>query len=65
MSYTELITIDELADRLSVPKSWVYNQTKYIGPGCMPRIKAGKYLRFQFEEVVEWLRERTNARLEN
>jgi excisionase family DNA binding protein len=65
MEDTELITTDELAGKLKVPKSWVYNQTKYIGPGCMPRIKAGKYLRFNYAEVVEWLRKKTEEGMSN
>ena len=53
-----LITIDELSSKLKVPKSWVYSRTREIGPGSIPTIRVGKYLRFVESEVMEWLKER-------
>ena len=50
----------ELAEILKVPKSWVYTRTREIGPDCIPRIKVGKYLRFEINKVLDWLRE-TNS----
>jgi excisionase family DNA binding protein len=50
-----LLTIDELAKRLKVPKSWIYARTRESGPGSMPRIKVGKYLRFRWDDVLAWL----------
>lgn len=49
-------TIDELSKRTKLPKSWWYSQTRQTGPGSVPRIKAGKYLRFVVAEVDFWLR---------
>jgi len=54
-----LLTVEELADQLKVKKSWVYAQTRQIGPGTIPRVKCGKYLRFYFEDVFEWLKMKT------
>ena len=54
----KLLTPDELADKFQVQKSWVYNQTRETGPGSIPRIKVGKYLRFSEAEVTAWLRAR-------
>ena len=51
----DLLTIDELAEVLKVPKSWCYSRTREIGPGTIPRIKVGKYLRFKMEDVMNWL----------
>jgi len=51
----ELITPDELATELKVPKTWVYNQTRQLGPQAIPRLKVGKYLRFNLKAVVHWL----------
>jgi excisionase family DNA binding protein len=51
----KLLTPDELADKFQVQKSWVYNQTRETGPGSIPRIKVGKYLRFEESRVREWL----------
>jgi len=57
MNY-DLLTIDELAERLKVRKSWVYGETRKSGEGSIPRLKVGKYLRFSLAEVLEWLRKR-------
>jgi hypothetical protein len=55
-SSQDLLTVDELADALKVKKSWVYGKTRETGPDAMPRIRAGKYLRFEYEPVLDWLR---------
>jgi excisionase family DNA binding protein len=57
----QLLTLEELAERLRVRKSWVYARTRETGPGSFPRIKCGKYLRFSEGDVKEWLR-RANTR---
>ena len=53
-----MLNPEELAKKLKVHKSWVYGQTRETGPGSIPRVKVGKYLRFSEKEVMEWLRER-------
>ena len=58
LTLDQLLTLEELAQKLKVKRSWVYAQTRETGPGSMPRLKAGKYLRFQEQAVAEWLRER-------
>ena len=55
MENQEIITVHELAKKLRVPVSWVYRQTSRKDPGCMPRIQVGKYVRFRFSEVLDWL----------
>ena len=64
MDREELLTTDELAEHYKVPKSWVYNQTKYRGPGCMPRLRMGKYLRFRLSDVEQWLEQKTAESME-
>ena len=54
----DILNPEELAKKLKVHKSWVYGQTRETGPGSIPRVKVGKYLRFSEKEVMEWLRER-------
>lgn len=49
--------IDELATKLNVPKSWIYSQTRRKGEGTIPVLRIGKYLRFNYQEVMEWLRQ--------
>lgn len=57
-----LLTPDELAEELKVPKTWVYSRTRETGPGSIPRIKIGKYLRFQIAEVMAWIRHQQDDR---
>ena len=51
----ELLTVSEIAHRLRVPVSWVYERTRRRGSEKMPHIKLGKYLRFEPESVRNWL----------
>ena len=55
-----LLNVDELAESLNVPKSWVYSRTRETGPDAIPRIRVGKYLRFVLDDVFRWL-EKQNA----
>ena len=54
LTVAELLTVQELAEKLKVKKSWVYSRTRETGPGCMPRIVLGKYRRFRLQAVLEW-----------
>lgn len=54
------LTVGELAGRLKVPTSWIYSRTRESGPNSIPRIKIGKYLRFNWPEVRDWLMEKQN-----
>lgn len=58
----DMLTIAEMADRLKVHKSWLYRQTKKQGPGSIPRMKIGKYLRFNEADVMAWLRGRQDEK---
>lgn len=60
MENHELLTIDEMASRLKVKKSWLYFRSMQTGEGAIPRVKIGKYLRFNPEEVMKWI-ERQNG----
>lgn len=51
-----LLTVDDLAKQLKVKPSWIYGETRKTGPGTIPRIRVGKYLRFSLEEVMDWLK---------
>jgi excisionase family DNA binding protein len=59
-----LLTVDELAERLKVPKSWVYRQTREKGPNTIPREPVGKYLRFRESEVMTWLKQKYKDKAE-
>ena len=46
----ELLTPEELADRLKVPLSWVYEQSRQ---GNIPTHRMGRYIRFDLREVID------------
>lgn len=50
-----LITVKELAEILKVPVSWIYQRTS-MGQKGIPHVKMGKYVRFDPEEVIQFLR---------
>jgi excisionase family DNA binding protein len=52
-----LIGIKEMAEKLSVPVSWCYQRTR---TGEIPHFKIGKYVRFDVEKVMEWLKQQQN-----
>ena len=45
-----LLEADDLAARLKVPVSWVYEQSRQ---GNIPTHRIGKYIRFDLAEVLE------------
>ena len=51
----ELLTVSEVAAALKVPVSWVYERTRRSGTDQIPHFKLGKYLRFRWSTVREWL----------
>jgi excisionase family DNA binding protein len=51
----ELLTVSEVAAALKVPVSWVYERTRRSGTDQIPHFKLGKYLRFRWTAVREWL----------
>lgn len=56
---SDLLTPAQLAERLQVPKSWVFEQTreraKVRNKNPLPSIRLGKYLRFSWVQVCEWM----------
>jgi excisionase family DNA binding protein len=51
----ELLTIDELAAILKVPRSWIYLHTRRRTKTNIPHVKIGKYLRFSEADVRRFL----------
>ncbi len=45
----DLLTPEELADRLKIPLSWVYEQSRQ---GNIPTHRLGRYIRFDLHEVL-------------
>lgn len=55
----DILTPEQLAQRLQVSKSWVFEQTrnraKSRNENPLPCIRVGKYLRFSWSQVCEWM----------
>jgi excisionase family DNA binding protein len=48
------LTVQEAADLLRVPVSWLYERTR---TNTVPHVKLGKYLRFDRDELAAWVDE--------
>jgi excisionase family DNA binding protein len=46
------LTVQEAADLLRVPVSWLYERTR---TNSVPHVKLGKYLRFDRDELIAWV----------
>jgi excisionase family DNA binding protein len=55
----KLLTAGELAERLSLPESWIRSEER---AGRIPGIRAGKYVRFKLTDVERALGERPHQR---
>ena len=55
----DILTPAQLAERLQVSTSWVFEQTrqraKTRNKNPLPCIRMGKYIRFIWPQVCEWL----------
>jgi hypothetical protein len=62
----ELLTAEELANRLRVPPSWIREQTRSrnLQGDPLPHLRLGRYIRFQWAsvELQAWLRRRLYAK---
>ncbi len=47
-----LLTADQVAELLSVPRSWVYQQAR---SGAIPHVRLGRYVRYRHEAVIAWV----------
>jgi len=52
----ELLTIDELCQRLKVKQSFLYAPVRRKGKNPIPCIRVGKYLRYNLAEVMAWIK---------
>ena len=53
---SHLLTVQDVAHRLQVPVSWVYEHTRPRCSNPLPCIKLGKYLRFCSADIMNYLR---------
>jgi hypothetical protein len=55
----DILTPQELAERLKVPLGWIYEKSRARGKHNgtpLPCLRMGRYLRFSWPDVVAWLR---------
>ncbi len=55
LSPQDILTPEELATRLKVKKSWVYEKMRPRQPHPIPVFRMGRYLRFSWPAVCAWL----------
>jgi len=56
----KLLTADQIAEILNVPKSWIYERTRQ-GQGAIPFIRLGSYVRFNQEEVINFFKNKKDG----
>jgi hypothetical protein len=58
----DILTPEQLAERLQVAVSWVYEKSRVRGSehNPLPVLRCGRYLRFSWPDVCEWLRSDNN-----
>jgi hypothetical protein len=58
----DILTPQELADRLKVPVSWIYEKQRARCKNKIPSKPLGRYVRFDWDEVVKWLEGLSNTK---
>ncbi len=51
----ELLTVEEVAELLRVPRSWVYERSRARSRNRLPHVKLGKYLRFYKADILRYV----------
>jgi hypothetical protein len=63
MNPEDILTPDQLAERLRVKVTWVYEKNRRRGQYSgdpMPCLRLGRYLRFYWPDICTWLRNQGN-----
>jgi excisionase family DNA binding protein len=47
-----LLTAEDVAERLQVPRSWVYREAR---EGRLPSVPCGRYRRFDERDLAAWI----------
>jgi Helix-turn-helix domain len=55
LSPQDILTPEEVAARLKVPDSWVYEKTRARCRNPIPCMHLGRYIRFDWNAVIIWL----------
>ncbi len=62
VSPQDILTPKELAVRLKVPESWVFEKTRKRQQNPLPVFRIGRYLRFNWSAVAAWLESTGNTK---
>lgn len=60
----DILTPEELAERLKVKVNWVYEKSRTRGKhggAPLPCLRMGRYLRFYWPDICDWLRSNSSA----
>jgi len=57
----EILTPEELAERLKAPVEWIGEKTRARCKNPIPSILMGRYIRFDWNEVVKWLESQSST----
>ena len=57
----ELFTGEEICQKLKVKRSFLYSPCRRKGPGAVPCIRIGKYLRYDLAAVKMWIDNQSRA----
>jgi excisionase family DNA binding protein len=55
----ELLTVEDVAEILRVPNSWVYERTRRRSADRIPGFRIGKYWRFRLADIKAWLEDKS------
>lgn len=55
IDYSQILTVEELAARMKVGKSWIYEKTRSRSGDPLPVLRIGKYIRFYWPDVSDWI----------
>ncbi len=61
-SKCELLTVQQIAELLQVPPSWVYGRLRKRSLERLPGYRLGKYWRFDKAQVLAWVERRQTNR---
>jgi len=56
----EILIPEELSERLKVPVTWIYDKQRTRCKNKIPSKPMGRYIRFDWDEVVKWLEAQSN-----
>jgi excisionase family DNA binding protein len=65
IDHNDLLTPDEVATRLKVRKSWVFEKTRRRSQDPLPCLRIGRYIRFNWPDVEQWLARHQSNGLES